>query len=172
MKNVNLKKEFDFLLSEGEKTIYSRRLRYNKRVKFLIMAVVCLTLVLLDCFFLGAGFIFSRFAKIGSFYKAFLLSGFVIKLLIDLVICALWVGVIQDNTEKAKETVFTVTDKSVLVTRLYDGVVAYCVFSLSEAEITLKKKPLCVKVFLKQGDKKKVYELDKKDYNKLEELLT
>ncbi len=171
MKNVNLKKEFDFLLSEGEKTTYSRRFSYKKGIKALIMAVVCITLVLLDCFFLGAGLIFAKFAKTGSFYKAFLVSAFVIKLIIDLIIAIFWVGIIQENAEKAQNTVFTVTDRSVLVTRMHDGIASFCKFDLSDAEIFVKKGLLSVKVTLKQGDKKTICPLPKSDYGKIKELL-
>lgn len=135
------------------------------------MAIVCLTLVLLDCFFLGAGLIFAKFAKIGSFYKVFLMFAFVIKLFVDLVISVLWFGIIQDNYEKARNTVFTVTDKSVLVTSLREGVASFCVFALSEAEIFVKKGVLSVKVSLKQGDKKINCLLPKNDYGKIDELL-
>lgn len=170
MKNVNLKKEFDFLLSEGEKTTYSRRFSFNKRVNYLVMAIVCIALILVDCFFLGAGFIFSRFEK-SSFSKTLLIVAFAVKLIVDLVIAAVWVGFIQEHEEKAQNTFLTVTDKQVLVTALIGGTASFCVFSLTEAEAVITKRVLSVKLTLKQGEKKVVCSLPKKDYAKLEELL-
>lgn len=170
MKNVNLKKEFDFLLGEGEKTTYSRRFSFNKRVNYLVMAIVCVTLVLVDCFFLGAGFIFSRFEK-SALSRTMLIVAFALKLIVDLVIAAVWVGFIQEHEEKALNTFLTVTDRQALVTSLVDGTASFCAFSLAEVEAVITKKVLSVKVLLKQGEKKAVCSLPKKDYAKLEELL-
>lgn len=171
MKNVNIKKEFEFLLENDEKTTYSRRFSYNKTANIVLMCLVMILLVASDCFFLGAGIIFAYFEKVNKYYKVAIVISFSIKLVIDLIITALWLYFIQENSEKAKNSLLTVTDKSILVTRLYNGVASFCKFSLSEVMVSVKNGLFTVKVAIKQGAKKICCSLNKKDYAKLKELL-
>lgn len=171
MKNVNIKKEFEFLLENDEKTTYSRRFSYNKTANIVLMCVVMLLLIASDCFFLGAGIIFAYFEKVNKFYKVAVVISFSVKFVIDLIITALWLYFIQENAEKAKNSILTVTDKSILVTCLYNGVASFCKFSLSEASIFVKNGLFAVKVTIKQGVKKTCCNLNKSDYTKLKELL-
>ena len=171
MKNVNIKKEFEFLLENDEKTTYSRRFSYNKTANITLMCVVMILLIASDCFFLGAGIIFAYFEKVNKFYKVAIVISFSIKLVIDLIITALWLYFIQENSEKAKNSLLTVTDKSILVTCLHNGVASFCKFSLSEAIVSVKNGLSTVKVTIKQGTKKTCCKLNKSDYSKLKELL-